>query len=264
MRYDLDGLYGVRTANREVAFDDVTVPFPGFGGNPDTTVIRISSIRGNVTQLGLPSEGNVIQIDAIVSTEPPSTLSVGFPSVTIGFSRLSLISEGVDNTIEGLQCVEFDSSDDGEDDPVLHRGDLRDHLRHRHGAHAAGGCHDVHRHGHHVAPADFAPGEVARDGRIRGCAVEGGRVGAVGQSRDVGEDLDRGRIYLPAEDLARFASWTFRQEGDRYQTRMNAVLRAFMEHARRARPETRVVTAALDTNVAPGPNPETLPLRWTM
>jgi uncharacterized protein (DUF4415 family) len=27
----------------------------------------------------------------------------------------------------------------------------------------------------------------------------------------------------------------FRQEGDRYQTRMNAVLRAFMEHARRAR-----------------------------
>ncbi len=33
------------------------------------------------------------------------------------------------------------------------------------------------------------------------------------------------------EDVIEF----FRQEGDRYQTRMNAVLRAFMEHARRAR-----------------------------
>ncbi len=98
--------YGVRTANREIAFDDVTIPFPG-GGNPEKTTIRISSIRGNVTQLGLPSEGNVIQIDAIVSTEPPSTLSVGVPSVTIGFSRLSLISEGVSNAINGLQCVDL-------------------------------------------------------------------------------------------------------------------------------------------------------------
>jgi uncharacterized protein (DUF4415 family) len=33
------------------------------------------------------------------------------------------------------------------------------------------------------------------------------------------------------EDVIEF----FRQEGDRYQTRMNAVLRAFMEHARHAR-----------------------------
>jgi hypothetical protein len=102
-------LYGVRTANKEIAFDDVTVPFPGFFGNPDQTIIRISSIRGNVTQLGLPSEGNVIQIDAIVSTEPPSTLSVGVPSVTIGFSRLSLISEGITGAINGLQCVSLDS-----------------------------------------------------------------------------------------------------------------------------------------------------------
>jgi hypothetical protein len=102
-------MYGVRTANKEVAFDGVFVPFPGFNGNPDKTVIRISSIRGNVTQLGLPSEGNVIQIDAIVSTEPPSTLSVGVPSVTIGFSRLSLISEGVSGAINGLQCVDLDS-----------------------------------------------------------------------------------------------------------------------------------------------------------
>lgn len=103
--------YGVRTANREIAFDNVTVPFPGVGaGNPDQTVIRISSIRGNVTQLGLPSEGNVIQIDAIVSTEPPSTLSVGVPSVTIGFSRLSLISEGVTDNVSGLQCVDFEET----------------------------------------------------------------------------------------------------------------------------------------------------------
>ena len=116
---DVPQLYGVRTANKEIAFDDVNVPFPGFNGNPDTTVIRISSIRGNVTQLGLPSEGNVITIDAIVSTEPPSTLGVPVGSVTVGFSRLSLISEGVDNKIDGLQCVEFDSDDDGEDDPVL-------------------------------------------------------------------------------------------------------------------------------------------------
>jgi hypothetical protein len=103
-----NGLYGVRTANREIAFDDVTVPFPGFGGGPATTEIRISSIRGNVTQLGLPSEGNVIQIDAIVSTEPPQTLSVGVPSVTIGFSRLSLISDGVSDAVNGLQCVDLE------------------------------------------------------------------------------------------------------------------------------------------------------------
>jgi hypothetical protein len=105
-----DALYGVRTANKEIAFDDVTVPFPG-GPNPEKTTIRISSIRGNVTQLGLPSEGNVIQIDAIVSTEPPSTLSVGVPSVTIGFSRLSLISEGVSDAINGLQCVDLNEED---------------------------------------------------------------------------------------------------------------------------------------------------------
>lgn len=108
---DIPQLYGVRTANREVAFDNVTVPFPGAGaGNPDKTTIRISSIRGNVTQLGLPSEGNVIQIDAIVSTEPPSTLSVGVPAVTIGFSRLSLISDGVSGAINGLQCVDLDEA----------------------------------------------------------------------------------------------------------------------------------------------------------
>jgi len=109
---DVPELYGVRTANKEVAFDDVTVPFPGAGtGNPDRTIIRISSIRGNVTQLGLPSEGNTIQIDAIVSTEPPSTLNVGVPSVTIGFSRLSLISEGVSNAINGLQCVDLNEEE---------------------------------------------------------------------------------------------------------------------------------------------------------
>ena len=33
------------------------------------------------------------------------------------------------------------------------------------------------------------------------------------------------------EDVIEF----FRQEGDRYETRMNVVLRAFMEHAQRAR-----------------------------
>ena len=103
-----NGLYGVRTADTEVAFDGVTVPFPGLGSNPPTTEIRISSIRGNVTQLGLPSEGNVIQIDAIVSTEPPQTLSVGVPNVTIGFSRLSLISEGVSDAVSGLQCVDLE------------------------------------------------------------------------------------------------------------------------------------------------------------
>ncbi len=99
--------YGVLTAAKELAFDDVTVPFPDGIVNPTKTTIRISSIRGNVTQLGLPSEGNVIQIDAIVSTEPPSTLSVGVPSVTIGFSRLSLISEGIDGAVNGLQCVDL-------------------------------------------------------------------------------------------------------------------------------------------------------------
>jgi hypothetical protein len=107
---DIPQLYGVRTANREIAFDDVTVPFPSPVAT-GKTVIRISSIRGNVTQLGLPSEGNVIQIDAIVSTEPPSTLSVGFPAVTIGFSRLSLISEGVSDAINGLQCVDLNEEE---------------------------------------------------------------------------------------------------------------------------------------------------------
>ena len=46
-----------------------------------------------------------------MSSEPPSILAVPNPSVIVGLSWLTLIPDGVDGAIEGLQCVELREGD---------------------------------------------------------------------------------------------------------------------------------------------------------
>ena len=104
-------LFGELISPTQVAFDGVTIPFPGELGEPDETVIRIVSLRGNAAQAGIPAEGQQIVINANLSSEPASILSVPNPTVIVGFSWLSLISEGVSDDLSGLQCVDFDPDD---------------------------------------------------------------------------------------------------------------------------------------------------------
>jgi len=105
-------MFGELISPTQVAFDGVTIPFPGELGAPDETVISIVSLRGNAAQAGIPAEGQQIVINANLSSEPASILSVPNPTVIVGFSWLSLISEGVEDYLNGLQCVDFDEEEE--------------------------------------------------------------------------------------------------------------------------------------------------------
>lgn len=108
---DANARFGVLISPTQIAFDNVLIPFPGEGTNPNTTTIRIVSIRGNASLAGIPGVGQQVAINANLSSEPASILAVPNPSVIVGLSWLTLISDGVDDEVNGLQCVDLEDTE---------------------------------------------------------------------------------------------------------------------------------------------------------
>ncbi len=78
---------------RTIAWDSVSVPFPGefnasLGGpNPDITRIRITSMRGNASVMGLPDGGDRFPITAILETQPPTGFGLSPHILNVGYAR---------------------------------------------------------------------------------------------------------------------------------------------------------------------------------
>ena len=105
-----DPQFGVLVTNNRLEWTGVQVPIPGFGDFPEWTTIRLTSMRGNASELGIPDVGNpaFAQIQATVTINGESAITLNTNEANIGLPLLGLISE-IDEPASGLQC-----EDDGD------------------------------------------------------------------------------------------------------------------------------------------------------
>ncbi len=97
---------------RTIAFNGVSLPFPGGanasapgGVNPDITRIRITSMRGNASYLGVPQEGRPSLISAHLEAQPPTSIVLSRDRVAVAFAWRSLIRIS-EEPVQGLHCVD--------------------------------------------------------------------------------------------------------------------------------------------------------------
>jgi len=118
-----DPQFGVLANVNRLEWNRVSIPVPGAPRDgfdlgtadcsipgqcfPFVTTIRITSIRGNASQLGVPGQATFpsTQITAFVSITGPTTLPVTNNVLNVAVPILGLIVEG-DDTISGLQCLD--------------------------------------------------------------------------------------------------------------------------------------------------------------
>ena len=105
-----DPQFGVLVTNNRLEWTGVQVPVPGFGDFPEWTTIRLTSMRGNASELGIPDVGNpaFAQIQATVTINGESAITLNTNEANIGLPLLGLISE-IDEPASELQC-----EDDGD------------------------------------------------------------------------------------------------------------------------------------------------------
>jgi hypothetical protein len=113
--------FGRLAATNRLEWNRVAFPIPGAASNglagqdclivacnPGITSIRITSIRGNASQLGVPSSATFpsTQITAFVSITGPTTLPVTNNVLNVAVPILGLIvTSDKDAPIAGLQCI---------------------------------------------------------------------------------------------------------------------------------------------------------------
>jgi hypothetical protein len=119
-------MYGVRTAVNTLQWSGVILPIPGVSPNPGILVIRVTNMRGNVSQLGIPTgEGQFpsAQVTAFISISSSTAIPVTNNVLNIGIPLLGLITrfrganqEDVTLPIVALQCItQFLDSDNNID-----------------------------------------------------------------------------------------------------------------------------------------------------
>ena len=87
--------YGFRAAPATLNWVGVTVPTPGVGTNPVTTLIRITNMRGNVSQLGIPTGEGIFpsaQVTAFVSIAGAGVVPVSNNVLNVGVPLLGLLT----------------------------------------------------------------------------------------------------------------------------------------------------------------------------
>jgi hypothetical protein len=119
--------YGTRTSINTIQWSGVILPVPGVSGNPGVTVIRVSNMRGNVSQLGIPTGEGVFpsaQVTAFISISSQTAIPITNNVLNIGIPLLGLLTRfrGPDQAdvtlpIVSLQCVTqaLDSDNDIQD-----------------------------------------------------------------------------------------------------------------------------------------------------
>ena len=100
-----DPQFGVLVTNNRLEWTGVQVPVPGFEEFPEWTTIRLTSMRGNASELGIPDVGApaFAQIQATVTINGESAITLNKNEANIGLPLLGLISS-VDEAASGLQC----------------------------------------------------------------------------------------------------------------------------------------------------------------
>jgi hypothetical protein len=115
-------MYGRRTAVNTLQWNGAILPVPVVSGNPATLVLRVTNMRGNVSQLGIPSGEGIFpsaQVTAFISVSSSTAVPVTNNVLNIGIPLLGLIARfrGIDQAdvtlpIVALQCVtQFVDSD---------------------------------------------------------------------------------------------------------------------------------------------------------
>ena len=101
-----DPQFGVLVTNNRLEWTGVQVPIPGAVDFPEWTTIRLTSMRGNASMLGVPDEGApaFAQIQATVTVNGESSITLNTNEANIGLPLLGLISNVDDEIASGLQC----------------------------------------------------------------------------------------------------------------------------------------------------------------
>jgi len=107
-----DPQFGRLAATNRLEWNGVNFPVPGAddgdgGTNPLQTTVRITAIRGNASQLGVPNAATFpsTQITAFVSITGPATIPITNNVLNVAVPIIGLIVDPGD-PITGLQCVE--------------------------------------------------------------------------------------------------------------------------------------------------------------
>jgi len=107
-----DPQFGVLAANNRLEWNEVRFPVPsalrtGFDPNPAVTTLRVTSMRANASQLGVPNAATFpsTQVTAFVSITGPTAISVNNNVLNVAVPILGLIvTPG--NIVTGLQCLD--------------------------------------------------------------------------------------------------------------------------------------------------------------
>jgi hypothetical protein len=119
-------MYGTRTSVNTIQWSGAILPVPLVSGNPGTLVLRVTNMRGNVSQLGIPSGEGAFpsaQVTAFISISSTTAVPVTNNVLNIGIPLLGLITRfrGPDQAdvtlpIVSLQCItQFLDSDNNID-----------------------------------------------------------------------------------------------------------------------------------------------------
>jgi hypothetical protein len=107
-----DPQFGFLAANNRLEWNEVRFPVPsalrtGFDPNPPVTTVRVTSMRANASQLGVPSAATFpsTQVTAFVSITGPTAISVNNNVLNVAVPILGLIVTPGD-VVTGLQCLD--------------------------------------------------------------------------------------------------------------------------------------------------------------
>jgi hypothetical protein len=108
-------MYGRRTSVNTIQWSGAILPVPEVNPNPNTLVLRVTNMRGNVSQLGIPTGEGAFpsaQVTAFISVSSSTAVPVTNNVLNIGIPLLGLITrfrgrnqEDVTLPIVALQCV---------------------------------------------------------------------------------------------------------------------------------------------------------------
>jgi len=108
-------MYGRRTSVNTIQWSGAILPVPEVNPNPNTLVLRVTNMRGNVSQLGIPTGEGAFpsaQVTAFISVSSSTAVPVTNNVLNIGIPLLGLITrfrgrnqEDVPLPIVALQCV---------------------------------------------------------------------------------------------------------------------------------------------------------------
>jgi len=89
--------YGTRVAPNRLEWNGAILPTPSVAANPATLIIRITNLRGNVSQLGIPSGSQVTAYISISTSQTVIPVSNNVLNLNIGIPEPRFVDTGSSN-----------------------------------------------------------------------------------------------------------------------------------------------------------------------